>query len=65
MLSITKNRNTNRKNRNELFVIFKGIEYGRLLVYCNLVIIFTNCSNRTVTRVENTTFYSIMGISLG
>ena len=27
-LSTIKNRNTNRKNRNELFVTFKGLKYG-------------------------------------
>ena len=28
MLTMMKNRNRNRKNRNELFVTFKGIKYG-------------------------------------
>ena len=66
MLAMMKNRNRNRKNRNELFVTFKGIKYGAFAGF-----IATWSISSLIAAIELllglkiATFYSIMGISLG
>ncbi|MGA7008256.1 MAG: hypothetical protein WB612_00825, partial [Nitrososphaeraceae archaeon] len=65
-LSTIKNRNTNRKNRNELFVTFKGLKYG---AFAGLIATWSISSLIAVIGLllglKIATFYSIMGISLG